>query len=48
MFEGVNCYTACLSLPQQYANLEAEMDSLISHVSLAHVTKFVPISKITR
>ena len=34
---------------QQYANLEAELDSLIAYVSLEHVTQFVSLAtRITR
>ena len=34
---------------QQYANLEVELDSLIAHVSLEHVTEFVSLAtRITR
>ena len=29
---------------QQYANLEADLDSLIAHVSLEHVTQFVSLA----
>ena len=29
---------------QQYANLEVELDSMIAHVSLEHVTQFVSLS----
>ena len=42
--ESEGIVTGCLFLPQQCANMEVELDSMIAHVSLEHVTQFVSLA----